>query len=226
MIVKLGINSAVDGVRLGDGIHPQRPPRADDPPDDASIIGDSQLAAFKAQGRPADERVIWAIPEKNARPVGRKQPSGRFRHLHQQRFDLASLVPLVGDFEHGLQTPQPPGLDRSTAQGRERAMPDGGEAVEHGQGMGRILGPRQSSRQNAAFARIGPKKAGRPTHARRSLFPIENLGRQFQRQRRPRSEFTLGTSLARLGRGKTIWPRRGRLNYWIFDDDRPPAVGG
>ena len=47
--------------------------------------------------------MVRPVPEEDARPIGPEQPRGRLGHLHQQRLDLAGLVPLVGDFQDGFQ---------------------------------------------------------------------------------------------------------------------------
>ncbi len=46
---------------------------------------------------------MGTIPEKDAGPVRPQQFGRRFGHLHQQRFGLARLVPLVADLQDRFQ---------------------------------------------------------------------------------------------------------------------------
>ena len=70
--------------------------------DDARVVGQSQLAAFDAERRPADDRVVGLVPEEDAGPIGVEQSRGRLGHPHQQRFHFVGLVPLVRDVEDGF----------------------------------------------------------------------------------------------------------------------------
>ncbi len=109
LIAQVPIDLAIDLCLLG-GIDAAWLAAMDNLADHARVVGNSQFAPFDSQGRPADQRVVRAVPEKDAGSIGLQQLRGRLGHLHQQRLHFVGLVPLAGNRQDGFQPLDAPPL--------------------------------------------------------------------------------------------------------------------
>ena len=201
LVAELFVDAAVDGPRLAAGVHPPGLAGVDHLAHDAAVVGDAEFAARRAQGRPADEDMVRLVPQKDAGPIGVQQPRGRFGHLDEQRFHFVGLVPLGGDFQHGLQPPQPAPIVRATANpvkgpAEKRRKPLDGCRCHRG-----ILDQGKMEQQGPALFRTKSQGHGDPARSRADALSIERVGQQIDRE---------GLRLARLGRDRPVPIRRRR----------------
>ena len=98
-IAGLAIDGAVDFVGIVTAAHAARLAGLNHLADDAGVVRQPQLAAFDAERRPADDRLVRLVPQEDAGAVGVEQSRGGLGHAHEQRFHFVGLLPVVRDVE-------------------------------------------------------------------------------------------------------------------------------
>lgn len=163
----------VDLVRFGGGVDAARFPGSDHLAHDAAIVGDPQFAVFDAQCRAADQHVVGPVPEEDAGPIGTQQPRGGLGHLHQQGLDLLGPVPLVGDFQDGLQPADATPVVVTQPDGGEGLAQDRSQVLDYRQGVGRLVAV---DRKHFAPGAAGGQRRGDPFGLRAGGVPVEHVG--------------------------------------------------
>jgi len=214
-VAGLGVDAAVDQIGVGGGVGAAGLAALHDPAHHAAVVGHAELAAFDAQGRPADQHAGPAVPEEDAGAVAAQEPGGGLGHLGEQRLKLLGLVPTLRDFQDGLKSLDLGAIPVSRGNRRKLLGGQGHERCEHGECLLRGRAGAAADHQHLDHAARRDQRQRNPIAPRLRRLLIGDLGRQFEGQGfgNARLGHDGPASLAGSGEGEVACARGGRQGW-------------